>query len=35
VTGTPLDLTPFGSLLKGVGLLHWIAALACVVLALW
>ncbi len=35
MTGTPLDLTPFGALLKGTGLLYWIALLACVGLALW
>lgn len=35
MTGTPLDLTPFGALLKGIGLLYWIALLACVGLALW
>jgi hypothetical protein len=35
VTGTPLDLTPFGGLLKGIGLLYWLAMLAVVGLALW
>jgi hypothetical protein len=35
MTGTPLDLTSFGGLLKGIGLLYWIAALGCVGLALW
>ena len=35
MTGTPLDLTPFGGFLKGIGLFYWIAALACASLALW
>ena len=35
MTGTPLDLTPFGVIVKGIGLLYWIAALTCAGLALW
>ncbi len=35
MTGTPLDLTPFGPLLKGAGLLYWALALAGAALALW
>jgi hypothetical protein len=35
LTGTPLDLTPFGSLLKSLGYLYWLVALAIVLLALW
>ena len=34
MTGTPLDLTPFGSLLNFIGLLYWAAMLGAVVLAL-
>lgn len=35
MTGTPLDLTPFGPLLKGLGHLYWVVALAILLLALW
>jgi hypothetical protein len=35
MTGTPLDLTPFGGIVKGIGLLYWIAALGGAGLALW
>ena len=35
LTGTPLDLTPFGGLLAAIGWLYWLAALAIVLLALW
>lgn len=35
MTGTPLDLTPFGSLLAGLGWLYWSLMLALVALALW
>jgi hypothetical protein len=35
MTGTPLDLTPFGGLVKGIGWLYWITALGCAGLALW
>jgi hypothetical protein len=35
LTGTPLDLTPFGGLLAALGGLYWLAALAVVLLALW
>ncbi len=35
MTGTPLDLTPFGPLLKALGLLYWALALAVAGLALW
>ena len=35
LTGTPLDLTPFGGLLAAIGWLYWLAALAIVFLALW
>ena len=31
MTGTPLDLTPFGALLKGIGLIYWMLA----ALGLW
>lgn len=34
-TGTPLDLTPFGSVLQGIGLLYWLTVLAAVTLVLW
>jgi len=32
-TGTPLDLTPFGSILSGIGWLYWLIALVCLWLA--
>jgi membrane protein implicated in regulation of membrane protease activity len=35
LTGTPLDLTPLGGLLGGLGILYWLAMLACVGLAVW
>ena len=35
LTGTPLDLTPFGGLLAALGWLYWLVALAIVLLALW
>lgn len=35
MTGTPLDLTPFGLLLKAIGPLYWFAAALCIALALW
>jgi hypothetical protein len=35
MTGTPLDLTSFGSLLSVVGLLYWAVALGLLGLALW
>jgi hypothetical protein len=35
MTGTPLDLTPFGDLLKAIGSLYWLLMLALVALALW
>jgi hypothetical protein len=35
LTGTPLDLTPFGPLLRGLGLLCWLLALAVLGAALW
>ena len=35
LTGTPLDLTPFGPLLSALGLLYWAAALGAAGLALW
>jgi len=35
LTGTPLDLTPLGSLLSAAGWLYWLLALGIVVLALW
>lgn len=34
-TGTPLDLTPFGSVLQGIGLLYWFIVLAAMALVLW
>ena len=34
-TVTPLDLTPFGAVLTGIGLLYWLLILAGVGLALW
>lgn len=33
--GGPIDLTPFGGLLRGVGLLYWVLALSAAGLALW
>jgi hypothetical protein len=35
LTGTPLDLTPFGDLLRAAGLLYWGAMLVLAGLALW
>jgi hypothetical protein len=35
LTGTPLDLTPFGDLLKAIGGLYWLLMLALIALALW
>lgn len=35
LTGTPLDLTPFGPLLGGLGFAYWLLALGLVGLALW
>jgi len=35
MTGTPLDLTPFGPLLSALGLLYWLLATAVVAFALW
>lgn len=33
-TGTPLDLTPFGSILSAVGILYWVIAIGLLTLAL-
>ncbi len=35
MTGTPLDLTPFGPLLSALGLLYWLLAIALIAFALW
>lgn len=35
MTGTPLDLTPFGPLLKSVGYVYWLIALGLAAFALW
>lgn len=35
LTGTPFDLTPFGSVLKGIGILYWLFVFAMVGLALF
>jgi hypothetical protein len=35
MTGTPLDMTPFGPLLSALGLLYWTLALCAVGFALW
>ncbi|MBE7418540.1 MAG: tripartite tricarboxylate transporter TctB family protein [Ideonella sp.] len=35
LTGTPLDLTPYGGVLAALGWLYWLLALGIVVLALW
>lgn len=34
LTGTPLALTPFGALIKGLGHFYWLLALCIVLLAL-
>jgi hypothetical protein len=34
MTGTPLDLTPFGGIVTGIGWLYWLIALGLLVLAL-
>ena len=33
LTGTPLDLTPFGSVLSGIGVLYWLLALGALFVA--
>jgi hypothetical protein len=35
LTGTPLDLTPFGAVLDGIGTLYWMLVLAALAVALW
>jgi hypothetical protein len=35
MTGTPLDLTPFGPLVRGAGLLYWLVALAVALFFVW
>ncbi|OUL98422.1 hypothetical protein [Variovorax sp. JS1663] len=35
MTGTPLDLTPFGPLLSVLGSLYWLLAIAAVAFVLW
>lgn len=35
LTGTPLDLTPFGGLLAALGWLYWALAAGLIVLAIW
>lgn len=35
ITGTPLDLTPFGSVLQGLGMLYWLLALAVAGFGMW
>ena len=35
LTGTPLDLTPFGPLLSALGIVYWLLALSLVALAFW
>ena len=35
LTGTPLDLTSFGAVLQGIGLLYWLVVLAALALVLW
>lgn len=34
-TGTPLDLTPFGFVLSGIGIVYWLIVLGAVGLVLW
>ncbi len=34
MTGTPLDLTPFGSILQGIGLLYWLIVIAALAIVL-
>lgn len=34
-TGTPLDLTPFGPVLQGLGILYWLLALAAAAFGYW
>lgn len=33
--GGPIDLTPFGSLLTGIGIAYWVLALSLAGLAVW
>lgn len=35
LTGTPLDLTSFGAVLQGIGLLYWLLVIAALAIALW
>jgi hypothetical protein len=35
MTGGPIDLTPFGAVLKGIGIIYWLFVLAALGLALW
>jgi hypothetical protein len=35
LTDTPLDLTPFGAVLDGIGTLYWLLVLAAIGIALW
>lgn len=35
MTGTPLDLTPFGALLKGIGVGYWLIVVGALALVLW
>ncbi|QAU34866.1 hypothetical protein [Janthinobacterium sp. 17J80-10] len=34
LTGTPLDLTPFGAVLQGIGILYWLLVIAALALVL-
>ena len=34
LTGTPLDLTPFGSVLTGIGVIYWLLALGALIVAI-
>jgi hypothetical protein len=35
MTGTPLDLTPFGGILQGIGVLYWLLVVGALGLVLW
>ena len=34
LTGTPLDLTPFGAVLQSIGLLYWLIVIGAIALVL-
>jgi hypothetical protein len=35
LTGTPLDLTPWGAVLRGIGWLYWLLVIVLLIVAIW